>query len=224
MIIDFLEEYVPIGNTPLYCAMDQHTKPLYVEDFPAEQGDSYLIVVSDGMDTCGSLPLLGNECHNGWVWDVGDWTVFPDHLTSKTEELLELGIKTIAIGFGEEADPEQLNAIAAAGGTSFTEYIQADDDAELNAALDSIASEVVVNCIYDIELPEEESVDPEEVNFYFDGEVVPYDEDCGVGIGWTWVDPPDNTQVEFCEGACEQLQSEVEIISAKWGCPTVYVE
>jgi hypothetical protein len=63
------------------------------------------------------------------------------------------------------------------------------------------------------------------VNFFFDGEIVYYDEDCALGVGWTWVDPPDNTQVEFCAEACQQLQDgEVDEISAVFGCPTEIIE
>ena len=53
-----------------------------------------------------------------------------------------------------------------------------------------------------------------------DNEVVPYDEECAEGIGWTWTDAT-HTAVEFCEEACAELQGgEVETISALFGCPT----
>jgi hypothetical protein len=220
-ILDFLYWYAPIGATPLYCAMNQFLELDYAEGFPEYGYESYLLVVSDGQDTCGTLPYLSVECFDGINEDFGDYSIYPYHLTAKTEELLDLGIKTIAIGFGSDVDPVQLNAIAAAGGTPFTEYLHAEDAVELNDALETIVSEVAVECLYYIGFPDEEEVDPDEVNFYFDGDVVPYDEECADGVGWTWADPPDNTQVQFCEEACAELQSEVEIISATWGCPSV---
>ena len=82
----------------------------------------------------------------------------------------------------------------------------------------------IISCIFEIDEPEA-SADPDNVNFYFDDEVVPYDEDCAEGIGWTWVDPPDNTMVEFCDEACAELQGGfVDTVSAKFGCPTVTLD
>ncbi|MBN2449003.1 MAG: hypothetical protein JXR77_01355, partial [Lentisphaeria bacterium] len=70
----------------------------------------------------------------------------------------------------------------------------------------------------------EASADPDNVNFYFDGEVVPYDEDCGAGVGWMWSNE-DHTEVTFCEQACAELQGGgVDLVTAKFGCPSVPVE
>ena len=102
-----------------------------------------------------------------------------------------------------------------------TNFLVADDSASLLDAFDTIA-EAVVPCEYDIDDPDA-SADPDKVNFYFDDEVVPYDEDCAEGIGWTWTDES-HTAVEFCNLACDQLLLDVSMVTAKFGCPTVYVE
>ena len=81
----------------------------------------------------------------------------------------------------------------------------------------------MVTCQYVLEYPDDE-VNADEVNFYFDDVVVPMDPDCAAGVGWTWVDT-DQTTVEFCGTACDELKSGAEIvISATFGCPTQVVE
>jgi hypothetical protein len=141
----------------------------------------------------------------------------------RTEALLAAGIKTITVGYGDNADEEALDAIAAAGGTEFDEYLPAVDSEALQDALETVGGSII-SCIFEIDEPDA-SADPDNVNFYFDDEVVPYDEDCAAGVGWTWVDPPDNTMIEFCEEACNELQGGlVDEVSAKFGCPTVGIE
>ena len=81
----------------------------------------------------------------------------------------------------------------------------------------------IVSCSFEIEEPDA-TADPDNVNFYFDDVVVPYDEDCAAGTGWTWANE-DNTEVLFCEEACAELQGGgVEVVSARFGCPTIVVE
>ena len=59
----------------------------------------------------------------------------------------KMGIKTVAVGFGQEADEGQLNAIAENGCTEFTEYIQTDNQAELQAALE-LTGGLVIKCVF----------------------------------------------------------------------------
>ena len=93
------------------------------------------------------------------------------------------------------------------------------NQADLTTALNQIASSVV-SCVYEIDTEETDDVDFDEVNFYFDDEVVYWDEDCTQGIGWRWVDD-EKSAVEFCDQACDQLQAgDVDNISATFGCPT----
>jgi hypothetical protein len=215
VIIDYLDDNTPGGAaTPMHCGMANFLDPAYAPSFTDPQADSYLLVVSDGVDNCGEgccAQIFNPECHAS-----------EDEFADLTEQLVDAGMGVFVIGFGDGVDEGQLNAIASHGGTSFTSFFDANDEASLQDALETIAASVV-SCVYNIDEPDA-SADPDNVNFYFDGEVVPYDEDCEEGIGWTWVDE-EHTQVEFCEEACLQLQNdEVETISAKFGCPTVVVE
>jgi hypothetical protein len=189
--------------------MDNFDNDGYADGFPEPGVQSYLLIVSDGADLCGV---------NCTIWGAAN----ASQLAEKTSELLDYGIQTFVIGFGSGVDDDQLDAIAENGGTAFTEYLYADDQASLEGALEAIAASVV-SCIYNVDEPDAQA-DPDNVNFFFDGEIVYYDEDCAAGEGWTWVDE-DHTQVEFCDEACQQLQDgDVDEISAVFGCPTEVIE
>jgi hypothetical protein len=132
---------------------------------------------------------------------------------------VELGIRVIVVGFNVNIDSGQLEAIASHGGTEFTSYLNASDEASLNAALDTIADSID-SCFFTIDWPEA-SAHPDLVNFYFDGVVVPMDEDCSSGFGWRWTDE-EHVQVEFCETSCELLEGGlVDELRATFGCDTV---
>ncbi|MFA5762753.1 MAG: vWA domain-containing protein [Bacilli bacterium] len=221
-IIDYINDSgnTPNGaSTPLYCGIADFIDPTYAPVFNDPAANRYLLVVSDGADLCGEgcctaiNPLAHPECN-----------ATTDEFEALAQDVVEAGIKIIVIGFGDGAEPDQLNAIANNGGMEapYNEYIFADDDVSLEAALTEIAA-TVITCVYNIGSPDA-SADPDDVNFYFDDVIVYYDEDCAVGEGWTWVNE-EHTQIEFCAAACEELQGgTVETITATWGCPTVEIE
>ena len=105
------------------------------------------------------------------------------------------------------------------GGTEFTDYLIAEDEASLEAALNSIAN-TVYSCVFDIDEPDA-SANPDLVNFYFEGEIVYYVDDCSQGDGWTWHND-EHTKVEFCGAACDMLKDGlVDVITATFGCDTI---
>ena len=133
--------------------------------------------------------------------------------------LLDAGIYTFVIGFGDGISTSQLNAIAAAGGTEFDEFLPADNQTELENAITQIATTLVA-CDYNVGTPDP-SADSGDVNFYIDGTPIPYDENCDSGIGWTWLNL-EHTLVRFCDQSCEMFQDgEEHDISVEWGCPPV---
>lgn len=199
-------------DTPLCDGMDMFNDPTYAPGFTGGDADKYLLVVSDGQEECNG---------SGYAEKCGSAPGYAGAATI-VGDLLAAGIKTFVVGFGSGVDATQLNVIAANGGTSQTSYIVATDGAALQSAMESIASEVV-SCEYAIDEPDA-SADPDQVNFYFDDEVVGYDEDCLDGSGWTWGDD-EHTIVIFCEEACDLLQSgDVDVVSARFGCPTEVIE
>lgn len=207
-IIAFLNDYTPWGeSTPLWCGMNNFNRPGYAPRFVAEGAQPYLLVVSDGEDLCSP----------GCV--VGGGSAGPGELAMVTMQLLSNGIKTFVIGFGNEARPADLNAIAGSGGTPFDTYFDARSEEELREALETIAGSVM-SCLWDIEEPDA-TADPDVVNFYLDGVPVPYDEGCAAATGWRWTDDT-HLQVEFCGAACHDLVwGTVTEVSARFGCPTV---
>jgi hypothetical protein len=208
-IVNYINNISPSNATPLYLGMQNFVDANYAPIFSSPDVASYMVVISDGADTCG---LDGQFSQNGGAT--------AQQLADITSQVLNQNqIMTFVIGFGAGADPAQLNAIAAAGGTGLNQYIDAQNEQELQDALTNIGASVA-SCVYEIEPQDETEVNMDEVNFFFDGELVGYDEDCALGVGWTWVDE-EKTAVEFCDEACQQLKDgEVSNISAEFGCPT----
>ncbi len=195
----------PNGHTPLYCAMNQFTDATYAPNFTSKEALSYLLLVSDGAGNCGQN-CSGNSDESAQL------------LGQVTAQLFSQGIKTYVVGFGTGVSAQQLNAIVAAGGTGSSGYINAQNQQDLQNAFNDIASSVV-SCTYEIKAPAA-TADPNNVNFYFDGKVVGYDDGCKNGNGWQWTDNT-HTRVEFCDKACAALKAgNVKKISAKFGCPT----
>lgn len=207
-IMAALSTMEPGGSTPLLCGMRNFTNPAYAPSFvDSSQGSSYLLVISDGGDYCGTQCVAGSG-----VLDP----VLP-HLGPLTAELLDnFGIKTHAIGFGDGFDSDELEAIVRAGGTGRQTFFDAADGPALQSVFEEIAQSVV-SCVY--ELGETPSASRDDVNFYFDGDPVGLDQGCANGAGWRWSDGSQQ-KVEFCPGACARLQQGVSTISATFGCPT----
>ncbi len=209
-IIQQMNTIQPDGSTPLYCALKKFTNLSYAPEFLSAGATSYLLVVTDGEDTCGSQcsPPFSSSATAAELSDI-------------TTQLCSSGVQTFAVGFGNGVSPAQLNAIAKNGCTGMTSYLIANNQAELEQALDSLASSVA-SCIYELGEVDEDA-DPEETNFYFDGDQIGYDENCAQDTGWTWTDDT-YTKVEFCKESCDKLQDGlVSNISATFGCPTIPV-
>lgn len=220
-VVDALSSTFANGaSTPLYCGMEILGDPSYAPGLNDPGASKYMVVVSDGADLCGEGCCVG-------FFDplcIATNDEFADLVTGLVDDA---GIRVFAISFDAENVSEgQLNTIASNGGTGQDEFFDATDQASLEAAFDTIAGEVV-SCVYALEDPGD-AANPDEVNFYFvsgdDEQVVPFDEDCAQGAGWTWTDA-NHDAVEFCQEACSQLQSgDVDAISARFGCPTVVIE
>ncbi|MBI5490845.1 MAG: hypothetical protein HY905_26160 [Deltaproteobacteria bacterium] len=196
--------------TPLLRQMQWYrdTGPSVIPDFYADDGNSYIVVVSDGEDTCDA------------EGDPPDPAPVISGLVAATTSIRTThGIKSFAIGFGDTSGSmaDELNAIAANGGSAFTTFFPIDDPTAIIDAFDSISSEIV-SCVYDVGEPSATS-DPDAVNFYFDGDVVGYDDTCT--DGWRWADA-EHLRVEFCGATCDALKAgEVASIQARFGCATI---
>jgi len=196
------------GNTPLVNQLEYYATGPGQTDAPEMylvDGTNYLVVISDGED---------HGCFEG------DPVASLTALTA--QNLADHDLRSIAIGFGSTSGElaAELNAIASNGGTSYSEFLLAEDGVALEAALTEIAN-TVTTCRFVID-DVEPSADPDLVNFYVDGVIVPMDEDCTEtsGAGWHWVDD-EHTTVEFCGDYCTNIKGGlVESISATFGCTT----
>jgi hypothetical protein len=231
-IMDLMDEHgLPETSlsTPLYLAIENFLSSEHAPLFESPTRESYLVVISDGADTCG---VTGEDRAPELEADLAD-------VTSRL--LNENQIRTFVVGFGDPQfygeengiDVDQLNAIAANGGTEHTEYIDAVNGDALRDALRNIASSVEISCAFEIGEHDSKEVDLDLVNVYFDktineetGEVegaVGRDDDCKAGIGWTWLDEA-RTMIQFCDKACETLKSrEVDEVSIEITCEPQWV-
>jgi len=198
--------FTPLVNQMAY--YDTGPGPAGAPELYMDDGANYIVVISDGED---------EGCFDG-----SPATALGEH----TRSILEThDIRSFAIGFGSTSGEmaAELNAIASNGGTDHTTFLHAEDGDALAAALESIAS-TIITCTYVLD-DVSPAADPDNVNFYLDGVVVPMDEGCteDSGSGWHWLDD-EHTSVEFCGDRCTAIkEGEVGSISATWGCPTIII-
>lgn len=153
--------------------------------------DNYVLLITDGQSTCEDpIPIVAA-------------------LRDRDPE-----VRTYVLGFGDGVDPDELEAMAEAGGTALPgdpAYYQADDAASLDQALQSIGGNFL-SCSYSLDQPLD---DPDQLYVLFDGIQVPRDP--GHENGWDY-DPVTNT-VTFYGAACNALQSgDVTDLQLVYGC------
>jgi hypothetical protein len=201
----------PVGNTPLLKAINNFAQTEYAPVFTDGHFPSYLLVVSDGEDTCGLTQGIFRQGQAS-----------PEELATATKKLTDMGINTFVIGFGDGVNPDELNAIASNGGTGIDEYLVATDKQSLEDALTAVGVQVL-SCVFNIAIENEPKVNLDDANFYFDGKVVGRDDGCATEKGWTWTDDT-RSKVTFCKAACNKLKNrKVEKVEAKFGCPSVII-
>jgi hypothetical protein len=135
----------PSGNTPLTFSMQ-----FFETDSTAGLKDSSyhnaLLVVSDGSDTCyvdctDTCGLFDIACLMACESDAEALAVA--QLSMIAANLRDTyAIRTFVIGFGEGANPNELQAIAGNGGTVLGEWILASDVGALTVALQQIIDEM----------------------------------------------------------------------------------
>jgi hypothetical protein len=138
-IISYMNlSYLPgtFTSTPLVAQMQYYNQDLS-EDMPgfySGDGNSYLVVISDGEDTCDesseNIPAIVAELSG---------------ITSSINT--NYGIKTIAVGFSDTSGntADELNAIAANGGTEYTTFFPITESGSLRTALNTIQTDLSKN-------------------------------------------------------------------------------
>lgn len=119
-IASTLSAAYPTGLTPIGVSIKNALNYLKGID-PKKK--KYILLIADGYESCGGKAV--------------DWV----------KAAMGNKIKTYVVGFGSGVDKNELNSLAAAGGTALsgaTKYYQADNPTQLNAALQKIGS--MVSC------------------------------------------------------------------------------
>ncbi len=227
--------YAPDGQTPTYAALS-NLRP----ELEALAGDTFLVLITDGAPNCssddatcdpsGCLPNIEGDSF-GQLACTPEFNccdpanTFPgaaencvdgDRTAGEIARLADHGIPTYVVGMpGAEPYVDVLNQFAEAGGTARkgdVEYYAVVDEDELESALYAIGTGVAIRCSIELDAPPD---DPNEVNVYFDGELVPADP----VDGWSWADP---TTIQVNGAACDRLKSG-DVIDARavFGCDTV---
>jgi hypothetical protein len=154
---------------------------------------NYILLITDGQATCADpVPVVTS-------------------LRKQTPE-----VKTFAIGFGSDVDPDQLNSMAQQGGTAIVGgppyYYLANDPASLANAFAAIAGHVLT-CSYSLsDVPD----DLAQLYVYQGKQAIA--RDTSHANGWDY-DTKSN-QLTFYGAACQALQSgQVSSLVIVYGCP-----
>jgi hypothetical protein len=224
IINDLMNIPEPPGNgnmTPMWCAMNNFNTASYAPGCVSADVDPYLVVISDGSDTCGldcnctdTPDTCGNPEYGATVSDF----------SSLATTLCSNSVKTfvISFGLGGSVDSYKLNAIASNGCTTMTAFLDATDGNELLDVFNKIINSIVV-CDYDVTQPDKTRADPDQVNIKFDNTTLRRsDYDCESSDGWQWTNS-DHTRMHLCKQSCDQLKSgSVYKVKATFGCPTYF--
>jgi hypothetical protein len=211
----------PSGSVPLCKALLNYNTDLhpdYAPLFMAEGAQRYLVVISNGGDSCGDAnnsSLCGVTTTEGTAS-----TVSTTMLGDRTADLLTHGVHTIAVATSEVgAFPKQLNAIAAAGGMPYKTTNFLDDGTAATNVFDMFMWDAK-GCTYTLTMPTSPA-DSNKVNLKVDGKQIVRDNAC-LHDGWHWKERSDAIwQVELCKDLCGQIkESEKHTIKATYGCPT----
>jgi hypothetical protein len=195
-------------------------------DYLTGLGDShpkYVLLATDGAPNCNE-ELDGSTCRCTCT-DPSHCSLCTDYNVNCLDDLSTLaaidamradGIQTFVIGMSTAAVEwgDVLDQMAEHGATE--RFYPAEEPAELQAAFEAITG-MVATCEFD--LNPSDAADPNQVNFYFDGEAVPRDP-AGEN-GWNWID---GDTIAFYGSYCDRIMGgSVGVISAKYGCPTIMI-
>jgi hypothetical protein len=211
------------GGTPLVQALRGMGK--YVTSWAAEHPDhrTVLVVATDGIpDTTCSSNTPSNTLENA--------VTVAGMLSGGTFYTDAPKVPVFVIGVGDEL--EELNEIAAAGGSKTATLVSAgaDVEAQFIKALDAIRAQTMT-CDYKIPPNPTGTIDYNAVNVAFKQDddsktllYVPTADDCknASGNGWYFDDPKAPTKVTLCPDICETVSTATSgTVSVVFGCKRV---
>lgn len=210
------------GGTPVAMSLQSahHYLLTLTDDHP-----KYIILATDGAPNCNEA-LDGSTCTctaATGCW-INNLNCLDDIRTyGILDDLCDSGVDTYILGMGGATDwLDVLQGMATHGCTDT--YFAAEDPESIQTALDEIAG-ALASCQFELNCADIPDIN--QVNFYFDGTVVPMD--TTHTNGWDWIDPCDSMSdesgiIEFFGPACDTILNHgVETVSATFGCPTVII-
>ena len=211
------------GATPATAGIEVAREHLTALDPNVER---FMILVTDGAANCRADATQDSE--------LFEW--YDDHLPVAVADALENdGISTFVVGIDisdqltssavdgtpDSINPaEKLNEVAAAGGmprAGAEQFYNANDETELQAALEEIAG-AVLSCTIPLN-PAPESYQQMFVNIHVNGGELARVEDCASEDGWMWSNLPSLDQIELCGTACSDFKDNGGRLDAVYGCP-----
>ena len=218
-IVSAIDATMPSGGTPTVPALSgavAYAKQV-LADRPSDK--TAVVLVTDGMPGYFTQGAFQPGCASNDVATASS-IARSAHDDAK--------ISTYVIGVGARLD--NLNEIAAAGGTSKAIMVDTTDPAkvksDLVAALDAIRRREVT-CDFSVPPPPSgQELDPMAVNVVLadkDGQerVLSYSKECGAADGWRYDDAQKPTKILLCTAACDAARaSSVGKVSLAFGCKT----
>ena len=123
--------YRPKGNTPIALSLSKAP-----EDFPSVDAKRYIVLISDGLETCGGDPI------------------------AEIENLKTKGFKVVIHTVGLDVDQKtraQLQQIASAGGGM---YLEAKNAAELGSSLKTITEDIRKKMVFATTAAQGQAIEP----------------------------------------------------------------
>jgi hypothetical protein len=212
-IMTHLTSQTPAGGTPTAAALNNASSSLRA--LGTSGSKKLVILATDGGPNCNYFLNASPSCACGLANAQFCCTNFPQsclfgknclddaHVLDVIADLRANGIDTVVIGLAGTGNfAELLDQMAIAGGrpnAGTTYYYAANNQAELQAALQAIAVSVISCQIDLLEAPD----DPDGVKVYLDGIELPHD--VSHQSGWDYTDAT-RKKIEFHGAACQTLQ------------------
>ncbi|MBX3162238.1 MAG: VWA domain-containing protein [Deltaproteobacteria bacterium] len=196
----------PNGNTPAHIALGSALT--YYNTLPVNPAGRYVLFATDGLPNCG-----------GAAQDQGS----DAETVAAVTALRNVGIKTFVLGFGTFGLPAGvLNDAAVAGGVpkaGANKFYEANNAAELDAALQAIAGGLVVpSCSFQLASA---PPDPNNVTVTINGTPVPRSPSHTDG----WDYHPNPMTITFFGSYCQTIKMGAQTnVSFVYGCPGPIVE
>ena len=225
----------PGGATPTAVALLRAADYFTTGAGKSLKGDRYVLLATDGGPNCnkaltcdaahcttnldGSCSTTTPNCCLGKNLDCLDDASTTDALTA----LNKAGIKTFVVGIpGTEAYSSFLDAFATAGGevspTPPPKYFAVSaskDVAGLTAAFDLITGSLITTCRFQLTST---PTDPDKVNVFIDGKLVPQ----GGADGWSYDTTTDPPTIVLKGTTCTGVETKgAKSIDVPYGCATI---